>query len=152
MTVKIIDYEPSHQVHFERLNRQWIEKYFWMEAVDIAVLQKPQDHILAPGGRIIMAEYEGHIVGTVALKWVEPGIYEFTKMAVDESYHGLSIGKQLAAAAIEQCRQLQARTIILYSNTKLVPAITLYRKLGFYEVPLDGPYKRSDIKMQLDLS
>lgn len=152
MAVKIIDYEPAHQVHFERLNRQWIEKFFWMEPVDVAVLQKPQDHILAAGGSILMAEYDGNIAGTVALKFVEPGIYEFTKMAVDESYQGLKIGNHLAMAAIGRCRQLGARSIILYSNTKLVPAITLYRKLGFFEVPLDGPYKRSDIKMQLDLS
>lgn len=152
MAVKIIDYEPHHQVHFERLNRQWIEKFFWMEPVDVAVLQKPQEHILAPGGSILMAELDGYIIGTVALKYVEPGIYEFTKMAVDELYQGLKIGKQLAIAAIGRCRQLRARSIILYSNTKLVPAISLYRKLGFREVPLDGPYKRSDIKMQLDLS
>jgi hypothetical protein len=28
----------------------------------------------------------------------------------------------------------------------------LYRKLGFVEVALDCPYKRSDIKMELTLS
>jgi ribosomal protein S18 acetylase RimI-like enzyme len=34
----------------------------------------------------------------------------------------------------------------------LVPAITMYRKLGFTEVPLEkGIYKRSDIKMEIDL-
>jgi ribosomal protein S18 acetylase RimI-like enzyme len=54
-------------------------------------------------------------------------------------------------ASIEKARQLGAHTVILYSNTRLAPAITLYRKLGFYEVPLDGPYKRSDIKMELPL-
>jgi ribosomal protein S18 acetylase RimI-like enzyme len=44
-----------------------------------------------------------------------------------------------------------ALSILLYSSTKLIPAIALYRKLGFVEVPLDGPYKRSDIKMELKL-
>jgi ribosomal protein S18 acetylase RimI-like enzyme len=44
------------------------------------------------------------------------------------------------------------KRIILYSNTKLETAIALYRKLGFKEIPLDGPYKRSDIKMELLLS
>jgi GNAT superfamily N-acetyltransferase len=82
---------------------------------------------------------------------VQTGIYEFTKMAVDENFQGLKIGKLLAEAAIEWCRTKNAGHIILYSNTKLVPAISLYRKLGFRKVPLDGPYKRSDIKMQLDL-
>lgn len=71
-------------------------------------------------------------------------------MAVDETHQGLKIGKQLAEAAITWCKENNTSTIILYSNTKLVPAIALYRKLGFREVELDGPYKRSDIKMQLD--
>jgi GNAT superfamily N-acetyltransferase len=149
--VSILNYQSGHQPHFERLNRQWIEKYFWMEPVDVAVLQHPDEHILAPGGYILMAEYKNDIVGTVALKFVQTGIYEFTKMAVDENFQGLKIGKLLAEAAIEWCRTKNAGHILLYSNTKLVPAISLYGKLGFREVPLDGPYKRSDIKMQLDL-
>ncbi|HRG08195.1 MAG TPA: GNAT family N-acetyltransferase [Cyclobacteriaceae bacterium] len=149
--VTVLNYQYTHQPHFEALNRQWIEKYFWMEPVDVAVLQHPDQHILAPGGHILMAEYKNEIAGTVALKFVSTGVYEFTKMAVDENYHGLKIGKRLAEAAIEWCRNKNTRQIILYSNTKLVPAISLYRKLGFQEVPLDGPYKRSDIKMQLDL-
>lgn len=95
-----------------------------------------------------MAQYENEMAGTVALKFVEPKIYEFTKMAVDEKFQGMKIGKQLAIAAIEKAKELNARKIILYSNTKLIPAIALYRKLGFKEIPLDGPYQRSDIKME----
>jgi GNAT superfamily N-acetyltransferase len=151
MAVTILNYQSTHQPHFEALNRKWIEKYFWMEPVDIAVLQNPDEHILAPGGHILMAEYKNEIAGTVALKFVSTSVYEFTKMAVAENLHGLKIGKLLAEAAIEWCRNKNAGQIILYSNTKLVPAISLYRKLGFREVLLDGPYKRSDIKMQLDL-
>ena len=151
MNMQILDYQASHQQHFERLNRHWIEKYFWMEPVDVSVLQNPQEHILSPGGHILMAEYEQQVVGTVALKFVQAGTYEFTKMAVDETHQGLKIGRQLAETAIAWCKQQSAQRVILYSNTKLVPAISLYRKLGFREVELDGTYKRSDIKMQLDL-
>lgn len=99
-----------------------------------------------------MARYKNEIVGTVALKFVDKGVYEFTKMAVDEKFQGLKIGKQLAEVAIEKAREKKANKIILYSNTKLIPAIALYRKLGFIEIPLDGPYKRSNIKMELILS
>ena len=98
-----------------------------------------------------MASYENEIAGTVALKFVSPGIYEFTKMAVDEKFQGKKIGKTLAEVAIAQAKALDAGKIILYSNTMLETAITLYRKLGFVEVPVDGPYKRSDIKMELGL-
>lgn len=148
-TVKIIPYHPEHQRCFEKLNRDWIEKYFWMEPIDFEVLSKPDEHILNQGGFIFMAHYENEIAGTVALKFVAPGVYEFTKMAVDEKFQGLKIGKQLAIAAIEKAKEKAAQKIILYSNTKLVTAIALYRKLGFKEIQLDGPYKRSNIKMEL---
>lgn len=151
-TVSIIEFTPLHQPDFERLNKHWIEKYFWMEPIDHEVLSKPEEHILSSGGYIFMAEYEHAIAGTVALKFVGSGVYEFTKMAVDEKFQGLKIGKRLAEVAIEKAKEKKASKIILYSNTKLATAISLYRKLGFNEVPLDGPYKRSDIKMELVLS
>jgi ribosomal protein S18 acetylase RimI-like enzyme len=72
-------------------------------------------------------------------------------MAVAEKFRGQKIGWLLSEAAIIKAKNLGAEKIILYSNTVLVPAITMYRKLGFKEIPLDGPYKRSDIKMELVL-
>lgn len=147
-TVEIIAYQPEHQPWFEKFNRDWIEKYFWMEPIDVQVLQHPEEHILSPGGKIIMALYDKEIAGTVALKFVEEGVYEFTKMAVDEKFRGKKIGHALSLAAIDKAKKLNASKIILYSNTKLETAISLYKKLGFKEVPLDGPYKRSDIKME----
>jgi ribosomal protein S18 acetylase RimI-like enzyme len=115
------------------------------------VLGNPQKHILDKGGSIFMASSNEEIAGTVALKFVEPGVYEFTKMAVDEKFRGLKIGLILSEAAIVKAKQQGADKIILYSNTILAPAISLYRKLGFKEIPLDGVYERSNIKMELVL-
>lgn len=149
--IEIIIYQPEHQPWFEKFNRDWIEKYFWMEPIDIQVLQHPEEYIISKGGKILMAQYNKEMAGTVALKFVEKGVYEFTKMAVDEKFQGKKIGYALSIAAIEQAKLLGAFKIILYSNTKLETAIALYKKLGFKEVLLDGPYKRSDIKMELPL-
>ena len=150
--LEIVTYTSEHQPWFEKFNRDWIEQYFWMEPIDIEVLQKPEETIIKKGGEIFMALYEKEMVGTVALKFVEPGIYEFTKMAVDEKFRGKKIGEMLAQVAIQHAKHHKAKKIILYSSTKLGPAISLYRKLGFTEVPLDGVYKRSDIKMEMSLS
>lgn len=151
-TVEIISYRHEHQPWFEKLNRDWIEKYFWMEPIDVAVLQHPDEHILSHGGTIFMGTYNKEIAGTAAVKFVNPGVFEFTKMAVDEKFQGKKIGKLIAEAAIAWCRESGAKKIILYSNTRLTAAIAMYRKLGFREIPLDGPYKRSDIKMELALT
>lgn len=149
--IEILDYQPEHQPWFENLNRTWIEKYFWMEPIDFEVLQHPDVHIIGHGGHILMVSLDKEIVGTAALKFSRPGVYEFTKMAVDEKHQAKGLGKLLAEAAIDKAKSLGADKIILYSSTKLAPAIKLYRRLGFVEVPVDGPYKRSDIKMELPL-
>jgi len=149
--ITIRDYEPIHQPWFEHLNRQWIEEYFTMEELDKQVLQHPDEHIIAKGGRILMAFHNGEIAGTVALKYSQPGVFEFTKMAVSEKFRGKGIGQVLAEAAIGKAKSLNAHKIILYSSSKLTPALALYRKLGFVHLPVDGPYKRSDVKMELNL-
>jgi N-acetylglutamate synthase-like GNAT family acetyltransferase len=150
--VTVVTYMPAHQPWFEKFNRDWIEKYFWMEPVDFQVLQNPEEHIINKGGAIVMAEVSGEIVGTVALKFIEQGVYEFTKMAVDDKFRGKKIGLALANAAIEKAKSFGGKKVILYSNTILEPAIALYRKIGFNEIPVDGPYKRSNIKMELLLN
>jgi ribosomal protein S18 acetylase RimI-like enzyme len=99
-----------------------------------------------------MASYHGVIAGTVALKKVGENVFEFTKMAVDSGYRRKGIAEALSYAAFKKARELGASKVILYSQTTLQPAILLYRKLGFTEVPLEGGvYQRANIKMELAL-
>lgn len=150
--IGIIDYEPPYAAYFERFNKAWLEAYYTVEPIDRYVLENPEEAIIRPGGRILFAEYEGKIIGTVALKPVSPGVYELTKMAVDEAARGLGAGKRLCEAAIQEAKRLHAHKLILYSQTRLVTAIAIYRRMGFTEIPLEpGAYQRADIQMELPL-
>jgi len=151
VVLEMIEYQPEHQPWFEKFNRQWIEEYFWMEPIDYDILQRPDEYIISKGGKILVATCNKEIAGTVALKYVDPTTYEFTKMAVDSKFRGLKVGQALGEEAIAKAKSMGATKIILYSHTVLVPAVSLYKKLGFIEVPVDGPYKRSNIKMELNL-
>jgi len=148
--VTIINYTPSLQPHFERLNIWWIEKYFKVEPVDIAVLGNPDEHIIAKGGDIIFAAVSDTIAGTVALKPIDETSSEMTKMAVDEAYQGFGIGRKLAEGILALARKKGLKKVVLYSNTKLVTAINMYQTLGFREIPVEaGRYERSNIKMEI---
>ena len=74
-------------------------------------------------------------------------------MAVLPKYQGLKIGQQLMHFCIEFAKSKNWKNITLYSHRKLVPAINLYRKIGFKEVELekDVHYERANIKMLLEL-
>jgi ribosomal protein S18 acetylase RimI-like enzyme len=75
-------------------------------------------------------------------------------MAISPEYQGLKIGQQLMEYCINFAKERQWKTVTLYSNRKLVPAINLYKKVGFVEAPLekDVHYERANIKMVLNLS
>ena len=151
-SIKIIPYETAHQPYFEKFNRRWIEDYFVMEPVDEFVLANPDKAILQSGGAILMAEYDGAIAGTVALRKVDENTYEFTKMAVDENFRRKGIAEALCHASFEKATALGATKVILYSNTKNVAAILLYEKIGFRHVPLEaGVYERANVKMEIEI-
>jgi ribosomal protein S18 acetylase RimI-like enzyme len=151
--ISILPYKPQYAVYFERFNKAWLEEYYSIEPIDKYVLENPELAILKPGGAILFAENKGQIIGTVALKLVQPGIFELTKMAVDKKSQGLGAGRALCTAAIEEAKKLNAHTLILYSQRKLTSALFLYRKMGFIELPLEkGGYQRADIKMGMPIT
>ncbi len=150
--VTILDFKLSLAKHFAELNFDWIKKYFTVEKQDEISLNNPKKYIIDKGGAILFAEYEGKIVGTVALINDGNGVYEMAKMAVDENYRGKQIGKKLGLAIIKKAKQLDAKEVYLVSNTILTPAIKLYERLGFKKVQLrESEYKRTNIEMLLKL-
>ena len=151
--VQIVDFLPEHQQGYRDVNVEWISKYFKMEDSDFKALDHPQEYILDKGGYIAVAILEGKVVGTSALiKMKEEGVYELAKMGVNPDIHGKGIGKKLGEHVIRKARELGATKLYLESNRILVPAITLYKKLGFEEITgYQSPYERCDIQMELPL-
>lgn len=150
--VTIINYTPSYQQDFKRLNEEWITRYFKMEEYDYKALDHPDEYILVKGGFIFIALYNGEAVGTCALIKMDDHKFELAKMAVSPKAQGKSIGTLLGNAAIQKARETGADTVYLESNTILKPAIKLYRKLGFEKITGEpSPYERANIQMELKL-
>lgn len=148
--VTVVDYTPALQPDFERLNAHWLRKYFRIEDIDARVLGDPQTHILQDGGHILFAQDGDAIVGTCALLHEGDGVYELTKMAVDESVQGRGIGRVLIEAAIAEFQRRKGTRLFLETNSILKPAITLYESVGFVHQPTIKPgshYERADVYM-----
>ena len=150
---KIIDYQPTHQPFFEQVYREWFTAHFHVppEPIDDFVLTQPETAILAKQGAILIATCEERLAGFVALKNVDPFTYELTKMAVHPDHRGKGLGEVICKAALDRAETLGAKCLILYSHSSLGPALHIYRKLGFKEVPLEkGLYSdfRCDLKME----
>ncbi len=150
--IAIIPYEPRYQSAFKALNEEWITAYWEMEEPDHKALDHPQEYILDKGGHIFIALYRDEPVGVCALcKKDDPEHeYELAKLAVSPGVQGKGIGVLLCRTVIGKAKELGCKKIFLESNTLLRPAIRLYRKLGFKEIPKSHPaYERVDIQMEL---
>lgn len=149
---RITDYNEKDKDAFERLNTEWISRYFELEENDLKAFRNPREEIIDRGGRIFYLYRNGEVIGTVSLVFYTDQMYELSKMAVTEKAKGLGAGNLLLQYAIDAARKKGIKKLFLIGNRKLEPSIHLYRKYGFYEVPLGNQsYKRGDIKMELDL-
>lgn len=150
--VILVDYKPEYRKAFKDLNEEWITRYFKMEESDHKALDHPEEYIIDKGGHIFIALYNDEAVGACALIKMDDTKFELAKMAVSPRVQGKSIGTLLGVACIEKAKELGADTLFLESNTRLKPAITLYRKLGFEKITgPPSPYERANIQMELKL-
>ena len=152
MNIEIIPFNESLSKNFTSLNSAWLQKYFTIEPIDHEMLSDPEKYIIDKGGYLFFGKANDEIAGTFALIKNQEGVYELSKMAVDERFQGKNIGNKMLQFCLEECRRLKATKIILYSNTRLEPAIHLYKKFGFKEVALvNTEYKRANIQMEINL-
>lgn len=150
-TIAIIPFRDDLAAAFARLNQEWIERFFRMEASDLKTLNDPHGSVLAGGGQIFFALDGDTAIGAVAAVHVSPGVYELAKMAVSPSHQGRGIGEMLGHAAIDYALGKGAEVMFLDTNSALGPAIRLYERLGFAHVqrPQPSVYERSDVYMEL---
>ena len=151
--ITISSYKQEYAKDFAKINYEWLEQYFVVEAHDSDLLDDPENHIIKAGGEILFALLDDIVIGTVALISKGNGQVELTKMGVSKEFRGYKAGKLLMEAAVEKCKVMGFKEIILESNRSLTPALTLYRSFGFEEIELDPntEYVRADIRMSLSL-
>lgn len=153
--VTIRPFSPDHADAFRALNTRWIERYFKMEDADYRMLDDPAGNIIDAGGEVLFAvsKARDQVIGTCALIRLNDEKAELAKMAVSEEAKGKQIGLLLGESIIDLARGRGFQSLVLESNRKLTPAISLYRKLGFIEKPFPHPsdYSRADVYMALSL-
>ena len=150
--ISIIDFQPEFAHHFKAINLKWIKQYFTPETEDLDTLDNPQKHLLDKGGSIFFAQVDNQIVGTCGLKKWSKTEYELVKMGVLDDFQGLHLGQLLGEKIIQHAKSQGCNRLFLESNSKLKPALSLYKKLGFKEVEYQDSrcgYQRCDVTMEL---
>lgn len=100
----------------------------------------------------VVTNAEGEIEGTVGLYPLGNGVCELRKMYLVKSARGKGIGRALLEHALGRARELGFRRIELETNSRLVEAISLYRRNGFQPIENTHHAERCDKRLALDLS
>ena len=180
--IVIVGYHPKYADDFAALNYQWITEFFVIEPEDRAALDHPEAYAIDNGGEIffLLDRSSGGetVIGTAALvpkrvpkkvpkkTWKEAPqqavaqtaetieVYELAKMAVSPNRQGEGLGQLLLQHCIEFARERMGKRIILTTNDILKPALAVYHKLGFKDLPVnpDERYERGNLAMVLDLA
>ncbi|MGB2606316.1 MAG: GNAT family N-acetyltransferase [Candidatus Sulfotelmatobacter sp.] len=91
-----------------------------------------------PEGRLILAEWEGHVAGCVALHKLESGVCEMKRLYLRPEFRGKGLGRALAERIIAEARQIGYQRMRLDTVEPVMKdAVAVYRKLGFKEI---APY------------
>ena len=151
--ISIHTFKDVYADSFKFLNLQWIEEFFIVEEEDLEILSNPKSYVIDKGGEIFFALSEGEVIGTSAMVFARPKVFELAKMSVDKTFQGQGVGRILIEASITFAKEKDAKEIFLITNDKLIPALNLYKSSGF-NVDLDyddNRYERGNTKMKLDL-
>ncbi len=153
MSVVIRSFQPGDEAAFRDVNLEWIERFFLVEQKDRDVLGNPQKYILDPGGAILLAIDGDTPVGVVALMVLGDGSIELAKMGVRPQAQGKGAGRLLVASAITKAREMGMRRVYIETNSRLGPALKLYRDAGFQPLreTIPSPYARADVQLELFL-
>jgi len=104
------------------------------QGFDSEVRLLPGDYA-SPRGTLLLATWNSQAAGCVGLRPLSDSIAEMKRLYVKPDFQGRGVGRCLAEAIVEQARQKGYGKMRLDTVPSMKAAITMYRSLGFYEIP-----------------
>lgn len=125
-------FEPS--LSYEEAVTRWDANGILADMDDVE-----QSYTQNGGAFLVWVEDDGRVVGTGALRYLEPGVGELKRVWLLQEYQGQKLGYRIMLALFEIARQKGYHTLRLETNLEVQHhAVDFYRRLGFYEIPLYG--------------
>jgi ribosomal protein S18 acetylase RimI-like enzyme len=96
-----------------------------------------------PNGRLYIAIEKSEPVGCVGLRSLDDGSCEMKRLYVRPNHRREGIGRAMSRLVISEAKAIGYSKMRLDTVSSMVPAIALYKSLGFKEIP---PYRFNPIQ------
>lgn len=116
--------------------------------LDISDIQK---YYIDSGGVFRVLVDGSKVIGSYGLFPLDKSVCELRKMYIYPEYKGRGLGKRLMNDALVRARNLGFKKMVLETNSRLVEAIGMYKKLGFVEYFPAHMSDRCDYAMEIIL-
>ncbi|MFA6456366.1 MAG: GNAT family N-acetyltransferase [Bacteroidota bacterium] len=137
--ISIISAVTSEEIEIVRLlfleYQHWLNFSLCFQGFDKELASLPGKYA-APLGRLYLAECNGETAGCIALRPMdEEGVCEMKRLFVREQFRGQGIGKLLTNHLVADAKQIGYHTMRLDTLQRMETARSLYRQLGFTDIP-----------------
>lgn len=127
-------YAPGDAGQVWRLHEEGLRDFgAWVggDPISDADLHDIEGVYLAARSNFWVAEVDGEIIATTAVRAIDEETVELKRMRVAGAWRRRGIGRRLLELAEAFCRQEGYRRIVLDTTEAMVPAQTLYTRHGF---------------------
>jgi ribosomal protein S18 acetylase RimI-like enzyme len=149
--MRIVPYEEKYRTEFIELNTAWLTKLYYIESFD----QYSMDHIdeLIEKGSIAYFAVDDNdkVIATCMTEPLGNNVWEICKLAAVSQYTGTGAGSAVLKACMDYSINHGANKLCLITISGLKPAIHLYKKFGFKEVPYRKDIwhsEKADVEME----
>lgn len=136
LTYKVIDTIQEYEAA-DRLFREYaasLEIDLGFQNFDKELEQLQQMYGPANGG-IILCSQKGDFIACAGVRKIDPATAELKRMYVQPGHQGKHIGRNLLEKSLALAKGLSYKKMRLDTLNSMIPAIHLYKKYGFYEIP-----------------
>lgn len=148
--MEIIEYQKKYKNDFVQLNTEWLERFYTVEPFDQDMMDRV-DELIESGSMVYFAVENEKVLATCMTIPLSDDVWEMCKLAAVGQYTGTGAGSAVFKACMDYAVLHGAKKLSLISCRALKPAIHIYKKFGFREVPLNKEFwgaEKADIEME----
>ena len=145
--MKIIPYSSRYHKDFVAFNTDWIlDNFGFLEQEDLDTFEHVDEELIQGAMIFLAVNDQDETLACCMTRPLQNGRWELCKLASNKHLPHKGAGSAVFQAAIDHAISNGATELFLLSNTKLKPALHIYRKFGFEEVKLENyEYERGNI-------